>query len=265
MPRFDVDHPDDPRLDDYRNLRDRVLRRRGGRFIVETRRLLRRMIGAGIQPVSVLVERERAEALPAELDEAAEVYVVDRAVMTEVAGFAIHTGVLAVAERPAALTLEALMDRADAPVTLAVCSQLKETANLGAIVRTAAALGATGLLLGPQCCDPYYRRAIRVSMGAVFALPIVRSEDLAADLAMLRNRWSVRSYATVLEAGATPLESVRRPDRVAVVLGHEVEGIEPTVRAACDEAITIPMHSGTDSLNVSASAAVFLYRMINGG
>jgi tRNA G18 (ribose-2'-O)-methylase SpoU len=221
------------------------------------------MVNAGITPLSVLVERQRVEAVGDIVDDHTDVFVVDRETMTKLAGFAIHTGVLAVAERPASISVDALITRANQPLTLVACSRLKETANLGAIVRTAAALGATGMLLGPECCDPYYRRAVRVSMGAVFNLPIVRSDDLAADLRRLRAEHGVRCYAAVLEAGATPLPEVRRPERAALVLGHEVEGIEPDTRQACDEPVTIPMHHGTDSLNVSASAALLIYHMVH--
>jgi len=261
MPLITVHDPDDPRLDDYRDLRDRLLRRRAGRFIIETRRLLDRLLDAGLQPLSVLVEAGRADDAVQRLADDADVFLADRQLMTRVAGFAIHTGVLAVAQRPPNPTLDELLARAGDRFTLVACSQLKETANLGAIVRTAAALGAHAMILGPQCCDPFYRRAVRVSMGAVFNLPIRRAENLHDELIRLREQHNVHAYATVLDPRATPLTDLKPAPRAALVLGHEIEGLDHDVADACDQPLTIPMQGGADSLNVAASAAVFLYAL----
>lgn len=255
-PAVPINDPADPRLDPYRNLRDRVLRKAGNRFIAESRCIVLRMIEAGITPESVVVDARRADDVVPAVPAGTPVYVVPPDALTQLAGFEIHTGTLAVARRPDPPTLDCLV--ADARFLL-VLSQLKETANLGSIIRTAAAFGVGGLLLGPQCCDPYYRRAVRVSMGAVFRLPILTSTDLAADLARLRDDHACRLAATTLDADATPLHHAPRPDRLALLLGHEVHGLPRQLVDLCHDRLTIAMAPGVDSLNVSASAAVFCH------
>lgn len=255
---------DDPRLDPYRNLRDRELAA-GGRFIAEGRRITQRLLASGLGVESVLAEERRAPEVVEASSGRAPLYVVPKELMTRIAGFAIHTGVLSVGLRPPPLVLDDMMSRVALPYTLLVAPILKEPANLGALIRTAAAFGATGLLLGPQCCDPFLRRTIRVSMATVFRLPIIHSDDLTGDLSRLRDRWNVELCATVLAADAEPLYRARRDparDGVAILLGHEVEGLDEQTVRLCDRKITIPMHLGTDSLNISVAAAICCYHFM---
>jgi tRNA G18 (ribose-2'-O)-methylase SpoU len=259
-----IDDLEDPRLDDYRNLRDKQLAD-VGRFITEGRRVTQRLLESGLEVESVLTDARRAAEIEPLVAGRAPLYVVSEQTMSRIAGFKIHTGVLAIGLRPPALDLDTMMARAAPPHTVLVAPMLKEPANLGALVRTAAAFGVTGLLLGPLCCDPLLRRCVRVSMGTVFRLPIVRSADLAGDLQRLRDRWNVESLATVLDKSAEPLHETRRdPHRsgLALLLGHEVEGLDAPTTALCDRKITIPMHLGTDSLNISVAAAVFCYHFL---
>jgi tRNA G18 (ribose-2'-O)-methylase SpoU len=253
----------DPRLDYYRGLRDRRLADARGRFIAEGKRLTERLIASTLTVESILVDDRRADEIIAIAPPEVPVYKASREVMAQLAGFAIHTGVLSVGMRPRNPTIDELVDDASGPITLMIAPMLKEPANVGAMVRTCAAFGVTGLIIGPQCCDPFYRRAVRVSMGTVFRLPIRRSEDLAADLHALRECHRVQCLATTLN-DAELLHDMQRPrnDRLALLLGHEVEGLEPELEALCDRRVTLPMHLGTDSLNVSVAAAVFCYHFI---
>jgi len=255
---------DDPRLVYYRDLRDRRLADAEGRFIAESKRLTERLLASALTVESVLVDERRAGTMAGLVPEDVPLYVVTRELMTQLCGFAIHTGVLSIGKRPAPMDVDDLMQQASDPVTLMVAPMLKEPANLGAMVRTCAAFGVSGLIIGPQCCDPYYRRAVRVSMGTVFRLPMIKSDDLAADLKRLREVHHVQCAATTLH-DAELLYDARRPrdpDRLALVLGHEVDGLEPELEALCDRRITLPMHLGTDSLNVSVAAAVFCYHFL---
>jgi len=255
----------DPRLDDYRALRDRVLRRDGGRFIVESHKVFERMIAANWPVHSVLCVEDRMEQISPLVPEGMPLYVVSNDTLTATAGFKIHTGVLAIGKRKPEPTLDELVNQAtrdDGSLSLVVCSQLKETANLGAVVRICAGLGAGGMIIGPHCCDPFYRRAVRVSMGAVFSMPIMRSDDLATDVRRLRDDHDVSGYATVLADDAVSLRDAPRSKRAAIVLGHEVEGLPADVVGACEHKVTIPMAGRTDSLNVAMSAAVFVYELI---
>jgi TrmH family RNA methyltransferase len=126
-------------------------------------------------------------------------------------------------------------------------------------MRIAAAFGAGGFMLGPQCCDPFYRQSIRVSMGAVFSLNLYQSDDLMRDLKRLQSEWDVELAATVLDDSAEPLSGAARKPRMALLFGNEAQGLSREVVAACDRRITIPMKLGTDSLNVAIAAAVCLY------
>ena len=141
-----------------------------------------------------------------------------------------------------------------------VLENLTDVDNLGALARHAAAFGADALVLSPRCADPFYRKAIRVSLGAVFGLPIVRAESWPGDLEVLR-RDGVAVVGAVVEAGATPLARFTPPARFALLLGAEGPGLSAAARACCDHLVTIPMSPGADSLNVATAGAIFLYAL----
>ncbi len=140
--------------------------------------------------------------------------------------------------------------------------------NLGALLRISAGLGANGLLLGQRCCDPYWRRSIRVSMGAIFKLPVGRSLDIINDLKNLRDEQGFTLLATVLDSQAEPLWAINRPlrddrpDRVALLVGNEAQGLSKSIVHLCDRKVTIPMHHATDSLNVAVATAIGLYQLV---
>jgi len=118
------------------------------------------------------------------------------------------------------------------------------------------------MLLGPQCCDPFWRQSIRVSMGNIFHLPILQTDDLHRDLRRLRQQWSVEHLATVLDEHAEPLSPASRQSRhISLLFGNEAHGLGDEWLAECRRRITIPMRMGTDSLNVSVAAGILLYEM----
>jgi len=268
MQRIDIDDISDTRLDHYRSLRDRRLSEDHGLFICEGRRLTLRMIDSGYQPHSVCIMANKLDRIASRLPEGLPVYVLpNKRAQTELAGMAIHTGVLALAHRKPWPTLEALAQPTadDRPAMLMVAPQVKEAANLGALVRTAAAFGCTGLLLGPHCCDPFQRRALRVAMGTALRLPIRRAVHLLDELDRLRRDMDYQLIATVLDEDAEVLHHappLGPGDRAALLLGHEAEGLDSAMVDHCDRRMTIPMHLGTDSLNISVSAAVFAYHLL---
>jgi tRNA G18 (ribose-2'-O)-methylase SpoU len=264
MQPIPVQDIDDPRIAHYRNVRDRVLRKDGNRFIIEGLRLLERAVAAGITLESVLTEPRQLDAVRQHITPPTQLYLAERAVMTRIAGLAIHTGVLSIGIRPEPLTLDQLIKQATDPVTLLVVPHIKETANLGALIRVAAAFSADGLIIGPECCDPFYRRAVRVSMGSAFTLPIARVDHVAEALDRLGREFGFHRIATVLDHDAISLADCPRPGRLAILLGHEVDGLADDLVARCDEKVIIPMADDTDSLNVSISAAVFVYHFTQG-
>lgn len=259
---------DDPRLEPYRALRDRVLKQDGGRFIAEGYRVTERLLASGLGVESILVAGRRLDEIEALVDRDLPIYTVSERDMERVAGFHIHTGVLSIGVRPPKPSLGQLLQPVGArPTTLVVCEKIKEPVNMGVIVRVAVALGASGMVIGPECVDPYYRRALRACTGTGFRLPIRRSDDLAADCDALRAEHGCEVIAAEVTDDAAPLRDTHRaaPDKpLAVVLGHEVHGVSEHLLAHCDRKAMIPMQRGADSLNVAICSAIFLYHFMDG-
>ena len=226
--------------------------------------MVRRAIEAGHRLRSLLVSTTRLAALD-DLVELAEgdgspVYVASLPVLQQLTGFHVHRGVLAAVHRPREPTVEELLDGIGgrpAPARLCVLEELSNTTNLGAVFRSAAALGIDGVLLAPTCGDPLYRRSVRVSMGEVFALPYARLTDWPDGLDLVRKR-GFRLLALTPESSATPLDTLRiaSDDRLAVLFGAEGPGLSAAALRDADERVRIPMAGGVDSLNVAAAAAV---------
>jgi len=261
MPLLPVESLDDSRLRPYRSLKDRELAREGDRFIAEGEQVVRRLLASDYPVESLLLARRRADEIAQLAPSDVPVYVLPDALVHQVVGFKFHSGVMAVGRRKPVVSLDAFMASVSTRdrFTLVALPDVANTDNLGALVRITAAFGADGLLLGEHCCDPFWRQAVRVSMGAVFSLPLVRSPDLLSDLGKLRERWGVDLVGAVVGEGAQSLLATGRGDRLALLFGNEAQGLGPDYLAACDRRVTIPMRLGTDSLNVAVAAAVFLY------
>jgi tRNA G18 (ribose-2'-O)-methylase SpoU len=253
LPPIEILDADDPRVADYRELKERRLNE-AGRFVAESERVVRRLVGSGLGVDSVLLTAPRLATLADALGGDFPVYLAPQAVLDRIAGFHVHRGCLAVGRKPAAPAVPA------GARTLVVLEDLTDVDNLGAIARHAAAFGADAILLSPRSADPYYRKAIRVSLGAVFGLPIVRLDRWPEDLQALRAE-GVVTVGAVLDPAATPLAAFARPPRVALLFGAEGPGLSPAARGACDHQVTIPMSPGADSLNVATAAALFLYAL----
>jgi tRNA G18 (ribose-2'-O)-methylase SpoU len=253
----EISDAEDPRLGDYRALKERHLNAETGRFVAESERVVRRLLASRLRVRSVLATPPRLRALDdalAALPADVPVYVAEQPVMDAIAGFHVHRGCLAVGERPAARALPAGARR------VVVLEDLVDVDNLGSIARNAAAFGADALALSPRCADPFYRKAIRVSLGAVFDLPIVRFQSWPEDLETLR-RLGFSLVAAVLSPTATPLPRFQPPARWALLLGAEGPGLSDGAVLRCHHRVTIPMEAsdGVDSLNVATAAAVMLY------
>ncbi|MDD4891084.1 MAG: RNA methyltransferase [Phycisphaerae bacterium] len=248
---------DDPRIAHYRNLKDRDLADDGDRFIAEGELVVRRLLADPLAAESVLLAEHQVAEIGPLVPVGVPVYVAPAEVVSRVVGFKFHSGVIAVGRRPAPPSLDdvTLPERA----TVVILPEVANTENLGSLLRISAAFGVDAVVLGERCCDPYYRQSVRVSMGAVFNLRLVRSRDLSADLARLRQEFGVELIAAVLDESAEPLAGATRPQRIALLFGNEAQGLPPAIAAACDRRVTIPMKLGTDSLNVAVAAGIFLY------
>lgn len=256
-----VDRADDPRLDDYRALNDQAFRRRfegDELFIAEGFVAIERLIDSGHEVRSVLLAPSRIERFQHRLDELSArgvpVYVAERDVIASVVGFDLHRGVVAAATRRPPLALDVV---AAGCSRLAVLEGLNDAENLGAIARAARALGIDALVIDPTCTDPYSRRSIRVSMGEILMLPVVRvdADGWTGVFDTLRTAGFV-SWAMTPAPEADDIWSLEPPERVAVVLGAEGPGLGRRALAAADRRVRIPVSDGVDSLNVGHAAAI---------
>ena len=260
MPLIEVNDLQDPRVAGYRNVKDRDLAEEGDRFVAEGEYLVQRLLVSGLHVESVLMsDRRRANAAkPISVPEHVPLYVAPEAVMEAITGVHFHGGVLAIGRRPPAPDIDRLLAAASAPMLL-LCPEITNLANLGAIARVAAGFGVTAMLLGPRCADPWYRKSVRTSMGAVFTLPIIRCDDLAAQMARLRDEQGVQFIAAVLADDAQPLHTIARPPRPALVMGNEEHGVPRHYLRHCAAKAIIPMHGDVDSLNVVVATGIMLY------
>jgi tRNA G18 (ribose-2'-O)-methylase SpoU len=251
----------DPRLEPYRNLKDRELAAMGELFIAEGEQLVRRLLESDYPVVSVLLSDRRAKEIAPTIRDDVACYVVPDAVMHQVIGYRFHSGVIGCGRRKPRATLDQVVSREAATLTLVICPEIANAENMGAMIRLWAGFGVDALILGERSCDPFWRQSIRVSMGNIFRLPLVQSDDLWRDLKRLQSEWGVELAATVLDESVTPLSSFERKNRLGILFGNEAQGLDQDVIASCDHRITIPMKLGTDSLNVSVAAGIFLYEL----
>ena len=198
------------------------------------------------------------DALPARPD--IPVYIVPKDVMDGVAGFNIHRGCLAIGERPPRMDWRSCIAPARRAVVL---ERVGDADNVGAIFRSAAAFGAGAVLIGPACADPLYRKAIRTSMGAALTLPFADADLWPAALRDLSSDgWAVAALTPAADAmELRDFTSMTRPERVAIVLGHEGDGLTEAALAACEYRVRIPIRASVDSLNVATAAAIALYEL----
>ena len=256
-----VTEVDDPRLADYVRLTDVKLRTSlesaHGLFIAEGTKVIGRAVAAGYPVRSLLLAERRLGDLPALPATTAPVYVVPDETAERLTGYRIHRGALASLCRtplPRAAALCATSRR------VVVLEDLVDHGNVGAIFRCAAALGVDAVFLSPRCADPLYRRAVKVSMGAVFAVPYARMTGWRDGLAGLRAA-GFRLLALTPDRAAAPIGEIAAGERTALLLGTEGDGLSSRWRHEADQAVRIPMHpgalaAGVDSLNVVAAAAI---------
>ncbi|GAC1441504.1 MAG: RNA methyltransferase [Mycobacteriales bacterium] len=258
MTPVEIDDPADPRLADYVGLTDSVRRIKhepqSGFFLAEGQLVMRRAAQAGCRPRSLLLAPNRVDDLLPELRALdCPVYVASAGVLHTVTGFHVHRGALGAFGRPPVPTGDELLGTAG---RMLVLEDVNSPTNLGAIFRSAAGLGMDAVLLSPTCCDPLYRRAVRVSMGEVLSVPYAYLDRWPA-VEHIRDR-GFRVLALTPAADALDLQDlVLAPqDRVAVLLGAEGPGLSDAALSASDVRVRIPMSAGVDSLNVGAAAAV---------
>jgi len=265
-----VEDPADPRLGDYTGLTDVALRRRRepaeGLYMAESSTVLERALEAGHRPRSLLLAaRWLPDVLPllarhgVGADGPVPVHVADEAALRAITGFHLHRGALAAMQRP---VLPALDDVLAGARRVAVLEDVVDHTNVGAVFRSAAALGVDAVLVTPRCADPLYRRAVRVSMGTVFQVPWTRLETWPGGLDLLRERgFAVAALALAEDSLSLDELAADPPERLALLLGTEGDGLSRAAVSGSDLVVRIPMAGGVDSLNVAAASAVAFWAL----
>jgi tRNA G18 (ribose-2'-O)-methylase SpoU len=282
----------DPRVADYTQLTDVHLRKlrepAEGMYIAESSRVLRRALAAGHSPRSFFLAEKWLDGLQDVLSAYPDVpaFIGSAALLEEITGFHLHRGAMAAMQRPDPVPLHELLRGARRVAELedivdhtnvrcrkiqdenprrersriAILEDLTDHTNVGAVFRSAAAIGVDAVLVTPQCADPLYRRAIRVSMGTVFQVPWTRIESWPGDIEVLKEAGYVVAGMTLGEGAITLDELVAEDhEKLALVFGTEGEGLTSETDSVLDRRVTIPMMNGVDSLNVAASSAVAFY------
>ncbi len=266
MPIVEIDRLDGPGPGLFYHLTDAQLRSRQEThkavFIAEGPKVVLSALDAGMEPLSLLIRRKMIPGPGAEIIARCgdiPVYTADDEALSQLTGFRLQRAwVLCAMRRPAAREAESVLENAR---RVAVLEGINEPSNVGAIFRSAAALGVDGVLLTPSCSDPWHRRAVRVCMGAVFQLPWAYAEEEKLFSLLKKNRFRVLGMALRDPCRTLDDPALRRCRRLAVCLGTEDTGLtEETIRR-CDDIVKIPMAAGIDSLNVAAAAAVAFWQL----
>ena len=253
----EVDDADDPRLADYRALRDADL---PDAFIAEGALVVRSLLSSLYRVRSVLVTPRKLTALADVLPPGVPVYVAPRPLLKAVVGFDLHRGAVAAADRPAPAADTATVVRGAR--ALLVVEDVSDAENMGSLFRNAAAFGVDGVLLSPRCCDPLYRRTVRVSMGHVLHIPFARVDAWpnAIDDVVRAAGFTVVALTPAPDAADVARVRVARP---AVLVGAEGPGLTDVALAHADVRVRIPMRAGVDSVNVATAAAIALHRLVH--
>ena len=291
MPLVELKTLSDPRLDVYSRLTEAQLRNKlepeKGVFIAESFKVIDRALSAGYLPLSLLMEPHWLEAASDVIDRVelrnpdASVFVLPKDEVKKLTGFELTRGILCAMRRPPLPSVQDLLSgraaQSEEFITacglsrparrVAVLEGIVDHTNVGAIFRSAAALGMDAVLVTPTCCDPLYRRSVRVSMGTVFQVPWTRIGQTPADwpkvgISLLEDL----GFKTAAMALSDDSVSLRDPDlngeeKIAVILGTEGDGLASSTIASCDYTVRIPMAHGVDSLNVAAASAVAFYQL----
>jgi tRNA G18 (ribose-2'-O)-methylase SpoU len=254
----------DPRVVDYRDIAEHELVRSRGLFVAEGRLLVRRLIEDRRHTLrSVLVSEAAYRALEAMLAAArVPIYICEAPDFLSITGHDIHRGCLALVERPARMTVDAILASLPPITTVIVLEGVTNADNVGGVFRNAAAFGAGGVLLDPTCCDPLYRKAIRTSMAAVLRVPFARVDAWPDGLQALHELGFTIAALTPREPAVTiDAFAASRPPRVALLVGTEGEGLTQQAESVADCRVRIPIAQDVDSLNLSVAVGIALHRL----
>ena len=251
-----------PELAPYRTMRRQQEHRDQGIFVAEGEKVVRRLLESDLEVVSLLLPEkwsiEYRDLIARRPETDLPVFTAERKLLEQLTGFSMYQGVLAVGRVPKAPRFEELISNVVRPLLFLAVEGLSSAENLGGLVRSCAAFGATGLIVGETCCSPWLRRSVRSSMGTIFKLPIIETVELRKTLETAKTA-GVRVIAAHPHTDERVLSMADLRGDSLIVLGSEGSGISPAVLALSDERVVIPMQNQIDSLNVGTAGAVFLY------
>ncbi len=255
---IDVESIEDPRIAQYNGLTDMQMRMvtepAAGIFLAEGEKVIRRALAAGLEMVSALMEAKWLPPLKPHMPADVPVFLAPTPLLEGITGFRLHRGALAVFARPKPQAPEQVLEGAD---TVVLLEDLVDHTNVGAVFRSAAGLGIDAVLVTARCADPWYRRSVKTSMGAVFTLPWATVADAGTAMSLAR-RCGVSTIA-LDPAATTSMREWRREGPTMLLMGTEGPGLSESAKAGTDQTLSIPMARGTDSLNVAMAAAIACY------
>lgn len=235
-----------------------------GIFIAESAKIARKMLETALEVPKAYMTREHLESLRDVLERRSgttEVYLAEKPQMEQVIGYHLHQGVMLAASVPASRSIEEAARAWPKNFLVVALDSIADPENMGAIIRTAAAFGARAIVVDGQSCNPYLRRSVRVSMGTIVDIEIIRVDDLAAALEELRALTNAQIVGAALGPTSVPLASLAPAMARVAVFGSEGWGIRPEVAKVCDVLVEIPISERVDSLNVVVASGIFLYAL----
>ncbi len=252
----------EPGISIYRSLKGKALER-NGIFIAEGEKVVRALLKSKLRIISALMTEKWYEKLRSEIEKKAkkgfQVYIAGQKEMEKIVGFHLHQGIMATAETPPKLSLKQASKLWNSPHLLLAVNGIKDPENAGLIVRNSLAFGVDTLIVDKNSCDPYLRRAVRVSIGAIFKLPVVYIDRLPEALNWLKQKFKTRIIAAAPDPANQSLNKTDFLGDVCLVFGNEERGLSEEVVKTADSLVRIPMPGDLDSLNVSCASAVFLH------
>jgi len=257
---------DDQKISIYRSLKGKGLGK-NGLFIAEGDKVIQELLKSNLRVVSALMTEEWLKRFQRQLNEKAEqekgihVYIMAQKKMERVVGFNLHQGIMMAAESPPKLSLEQVSRFWNSPHLLLAINGIKDSENIGVIVRNSVAFGVDTIIVDKNSCVPYTRRAVRVSMGTIFRLPVAYTDCLSATLRLLKGRFNTRIIAAAPGTKYQILSKVDLSGNICLVFGSEEHGLSDDVIKSANSTVRIPMYAGLDSLNVSCASAIFLYHV----
>ena len=258
-----INNPNDSRISIYRSLKGKQLDK-DGIFIAEGQRVIQALLKTDLQVISALMTEKWLQRLRGQLNrkikKGTRVYIMGQREIEGLVGFGLHQGVMAAAKAPAKLSLERAWRSWNRPHLLLAINGIKDAENIGLIVRNSVAFGVDAIIVDKNSSDPYLRRAVRVSIGTIFSMPVVYADCLSAALMWLKKKFGTRIIAAAADVKGEILNKTDLSGNICFVFGSEDHGLSKDIIKLADSIVKIPISGKLDSLNVSSASAIFLHQ-----